>query len=147
MDPSSEARLWSKIDRQGDHWMWQGKPNSGGYGRFWVDGRLDYAHRVVYRHLVGPIHEHVQLDHTCRVHLCVRPEHLDPVTSRVNILRGIGPAATHHQQTQCVNGHPFDEENTYWRLDRANPSRICRRCRRDNLRRFYVRRRESALNA
>ncbi len=37
------------------------------------------------------------------------------------------------QQTSCHNGHPLDEENTYWRGDR----RQCRACDRERHRASY----------
>lgn len=53
-------------------------------------------------------------------------EHLEPVTRGENVLRGVGPAAMHARQTQCVNGHAFTEDNIYpWR-----GARYCRECRR-----------------
>lgn len=43
----------------------------------------------------------------------------------------------HAAQTECVNGHPFDEVNTYHRPGR--PHRTCRACTRDAKRRYQDR--------
>lgn len=49
----------------------------------------------------------------CRNRICVRPDHLEPVTRRENVRRGIGPAAVHARKTHCPQGHPYSEANTY----------------------------------
>ena len=75
---------------------------------------------------IGPVPDDKQIDHTCRVRACVNPKHMEPVTQRVNILRGVAPPAENARKTVCSKGHPFSEANTY-----RNPRghRICRLCR------------------
>jgi hypothetical protein len=63
-----------------------------------------------------------------RVRNCVRPDHLEPVTQRENVLRGVGTAATHAKQTHCEHGHEFTPEHT---IIRRNGSRECRPCKQD----------------
>lgn len=46
-------------------------------------------------------------------------EHLEPVTPRVNTLRGAGVTAVNARKTSCKRGHPF-----------ANGRRVCHQCRR-----------------
>lgn len=77
-------------------WLWTAKRNSKGYGIFWTGpktkeraGTWNRAHRVAYRLFVGPIPDGMLLDHLCRVPGCVNPDHLEPVTNRENLLRGI----------------------------------------------------------
>lgn len=62
----------------------------------------------------------------CRNRACVRPSHLEPVTGKVNSLRGLGAGALNARKTHCVNGHPFDSGNTIMRPKR----RLCRECKR-----------------
>lgn len=64
-------------------WNWTGALTKG-YGRIKVGGRTRIAHRVVYERLVGPIPEGLHLDHLCVNPRCIRPEHLEPVTTREN---------------------------------------------------------------
>jgi hypothetical protein len=119
--------LMERIDRSGDCWLWTGAKNPKGYGK--ISQR--YAHRMVYEALVGPIPEGLVIDHLCRNTSCVNPAHLEPVTNIVNLLRGPNPR---REQTSCVNGHEFTEQNTYIR---PNGCRTCRTCGRDKARNRY----------
>lgn len=69
----------------------------GGYSLLRFRGRHGLAHRMTYEHLVGPIPEGLVLDHLCRNRACCNPDHLEPVSLRENLLRGLkarGKAAT-----------------------------------------------------
>ena len=125
--PSAD-RFWSRVDKSGDCWLWTGSLWDG-YGRCYFAGRSDFAHRVSYRLLVGPIPTGKQLDHLCRNRACVNPAHLEPVLGRINILRGESPTAINARKTHCSKGHPFTAENTWWRRDEPH-SRRCRECHR-----------------
>ena len=39
------------------------------------------------------------------------PDHLEPVSHRENVLRGVSPAAAHHQKTHCPRGHELSDDN------------------------------------
>ena len=115
---------------------WTGGLNGVGYGQFYRGGRtsLDqtgktYAHRWAYEHYVGPIPEGMHLDHLCRNRKCVNVEHLEPVTPRENILRGIAPAAQHAKKTRCPEGHSYSGDNLY--IHPTKGYRCCRACGRD----------------
>lgn len=126
---SVDSRFWQWVDIRVDGcWEWTGSINNKGYGRTSVKRRPVYAHRVAYELCVGPIPDGHELDHLCRNPRCVNPEHLEPVTHRVNLLRGQSPMAHQARQTHCLRGHPFDAENTYHRPDREG--RQCRTCNR-----------------
>lgn len=73
-------KLWRNIIVTDACWLWIGPVNNQGYGS--DAGRL--AHRVVYRLLVAEIPAGLHLDHLCRTRLCVRPDHLEPVTASEN---------------------------------------------------------------
>lgn len=125
------ARFMAKVTVSSDGcWLWGSTVNSAGYGVFSIGrfGRI-YAHRWSYEHHVAPIPEGLVIDHLCRTPLCVNPDHLEPVTQRVNVHRGVSLAASYAEATHCVNGHEFTEANTYRRPD--NGSRCCRRCKAD----------------
>lgn len=109
----------------GGCWIWTGRRLKG-YGM----ARHTMAHRVVYKLLVGPIAEGLELDHLCRTPLCVNPQHLEAVTRLENIRR------RYALQRQCANGHPYDESNTYIR---PNGHRDCRACIRQRGREYRQR--------
>jgi hypothetical protein len=103
-----------------------------GYGRMWVGSRCDgsrafkLAHRISYEEFVGPIPEGLVLDHLCRNHACVNPEHLEPVTNAENVRRGVRKTKTH-----CPQGHPYDADNT---LRDKHGKRYCIACRKHRYR-------------
>lgn len=123
-------RLNSRIDRTDSCWIWSGKVDKTGYGSFGMRvekaSRTRTAHKIVYETLVGEVPEGMQLDHLCKVPLCVNPEHLEIVTPRENTLRSDGIAAINARKTHCVHGHEFSVTNTYTHPKRG--SRHCRKC-------------------
>ena len=121
-------RFWAKVAVTPSCWLWTACTDGKGYGLFTLDGRTVRVHRWSYEQLVGPIPEGLVTDHLCRVHNCVNPAHLEPVTSRENSLRGRNYQS---EKTCCKRGHPFDEANT--RLP-SNGQRECRACNRDRAR-------------
>lgn len=122
-------------------WLWQGGADHRGYGSFWRDGKGRLAHRESYEMHVGPIPSGMQLDHLCRTPRCVRPDHLEPVTGRVNLLRGSGFAAVNAAKTHCIHGHLLAGDNL--RIDREGKRR-CEECRRERNRRWRERKRQLA---
>lgn len=109
-----------------DCWRWVGEIDSYGYGRMRVGGKYRKAHRVVYEELVGPIATGLTLDHLCRNRRCVRPDHLEPVTRKENILRGSNFTAINARKTHCPKGHEYIPANT---LITASGARRCRACK------------------
>lgn len=128
-------RFWSQVvesdepSPNGTHgcWLWTGNIGAAGYGRISLSGRKQYAHRVAYRWVVGAIRRDLTIDHTCRNHRCVNPQHLEAVTRRENILRGESPSAKQARQTHCKRGHPLSGENVI----RTGRRRRCRACDRE----------------
>jgi hypothetical protein len=127
-DARLPERFWEKVHQTADGcWEWTAGNSGNGYGRIWVDGSKRAAHRVAYEAIVGPILPGLQLDHLCRNRGCVRPCHLEPVTPRVNTLRGVTLGAANAAKTACPQGHPFSEANTH---TEPTGKRRCRTCRR-----------------
>lgn len=85
--------------------LWTGSTDAKGYGLTRVNSKNWRAHRYVYTQLVGPIPDGLQLDHLCRVPCCVNPDHLEPVTNRENVIRGI---QARPRPTHCRTGHAYD---------------------------------------
>lgn len=71
-------------------WECYGRPNRNGYQRIYdrVFKVERVAHRVAYEYINGPIPSGFLLDHLCRLRSCIRPDHLEPVTHKVNTIRG-----------------------------------------------------------
>lgn len=85
-----DGYLEGRIERlPGDEgcWLWRLARDRDGYGVAIWAGRTYRAHRLAYEHWVGPIPDGDELDHTCEMHACVRPEHLEPETGFVNLER------------------------------------------------------------
>jgi hypothetical protein len=114
-------------DEETGCWMWQGKSNNKGYPYIRSGGKVLLPYRVLYEHAVGPIPEGFEMDHLCRTPMCVNPQHVEPVTHRENMRRSVGPMGINARKTHCKYGHPFDEVNTYVRLD--GKGRDCVTCR------------------
>lgn len=93
-------------------WLWGGALSHGGYAKTYQDGRYVGAYRLTYECLKGHIQADYELDHLCRVHACVNPDHLEPVTHRENVYRGVSKGARANE-THCLRGHVLDEINTY----------------------------------
>lgn len=103
-------------------WIWIGALNGDGYGSFnGPDGKSTDAHTASYEHFVGQIPDGLELDHLCRVRCCVNPHHLEPVTRRENLARGIN---YHSSRTHCPKGHPYEGKN----LMGTPKRRKCRIC-------------------
>lgn len=125
MQPKYLERFLARIERSEGCWTWAGAHTTAGYSETWDGQRVLYAHRVAYELWVGPIPTGLSIDHLCRNPGCVNPHHLQPVTTRTNVRRGIGPTAANARATHCKRGHVFDDANTY--LD-TRGQRVCRPC-------------------
>lgn len=143
------ARFWSKVAKTDGCWLWTGSLVNG-YGVFSVKRKNKYAHRFCYELTIGPIPEGLFLDHVCHnsatdcaggnscVHRrCVRPDHLDPTTTRINTLRSPHTrTAINAAKTHCPYGHPLDGIN--------GGQRYCRTCNRDRTRERRMAQRRAA---
>lgn len=139
-------RFWSKVDKNGPIpeyrpelgpcWRWRFGRSKAGYGTYRLRGLTEYAHRISYELLIGPIPAGLTLDHLCRVRHCVNPAHLEAVSIQVNVSRRIDINKSH-----CVHGHPYTPENAY-----VSPRgmRQCRACIRRRSAEYKARKQAAA---
>lgn len=130
--PTEAERFWRKVAKGPSCWTWKASKDGNGYGMFKAS-RGTRSHRWAYESLVGPIPEGLVLDHLCRNPSCVNPEHLEPVTNDENLSRGWGRRIKNGMAKGCINGHEYNELNTY-----TNPkgALVCRTCAADSRRRY-----------
>jgi hypothetical protein len=122
--PLLERLLSGAVEVEDGCWVW---------GRGLGNQITGYAHRAAYEAAYGSVPPGLELDHLCRNRLCIRPDHLEAVTRRVNIMRGLRSAL----KTHCDHGHLFSGDNI---IVRKNGARNCRACARANDRRQRARR-------
>ena len=125
-------RFWSRVYAAPDGcWLWRGTRRPDGYGSYKTGSMRDgsrrnvFPYRLSFNEFVGPIAPGLEIDHLCRTPLCLNPKHLEAVTHRVNILRGLAPSAFAARKTHCPQGHSYDAKNTY--ID-PEGKRKCRAC-------------------
>lgn len=150
-------RILDRLDTSGDCWIWPGSTSSG-YGRVaWSIGAGQKiwrsTHRVVYSHFRGVIPAGLDLDHLCHNpdechpetadqcphRPCCNPDHLEPVSRRVNLLRGGTVPADRSKRTHCPQGHEYTIDNT---LTDKLSRRSCKECTYEKNRAYYWRNRE-----
>lgn len=109
-------------------WNWDRAQDGHGYGQYLhpVTKTNTHPHRYLYEREFGPIPDGLQIDHLCRNRLCVNPSHMEAVTPRENILRGVGSSAVAARKTHCVRGHEFAPENTHITTQGARACITCR---------------------
>lgn len=94
-----KRNFWRKVDKSAPNgcWEWAGAtmvanpPWPHEYGVVQVACCARLAHRVSYAIVHGKIPDGFVIDHLCRNTKCVNPDHLEAVTQRENIARGIAP--------------------------------------------------------
>lgn len=109
-----EEAFWPKVmpEPNSGCWLWMGGIQSEGYGTLRSRTRKGsgYAHRISYVLHKGPIPKGLELDHKCRVRCCVNPDHLEPVTRKINVRRG-DAWKRNASKTHCPKGHPYEGRN------------------------------------
>lgn len=126
MSGFNAALFWRKVDKTDTCWLWMGYINKEGYGEYksdYLTTRL--AHRISFGLDQGHLPD-MPLDHLCRHRHCVNPDHLEPVTSKVNTRRS-NVGVKESLKTECPHGHPYDEQNTL----HYQGKRFCRACKNE----------------
>jgi len=144
-DPAS--RVMKRVKVVDGCWVFTGPLMPSGYGRTSAGSRKDgslrmlLTHRVIYEAHRGQIPAELDLDHLCRNRACCNPDHLEPVAAKVNIYRGIGPAAQNIKKTHCPKGHEYDavaKRPARGKQVDGGVQRACKTCKNDTQRRRYA---------
>lgn len=133
------------VDQVFGCWLWTGQKNIYGYGTV-ATGRKFHgmAHAIAWKLFKGEIPAGCEIDHLCKNHGCVNPDHLDPVSHAVNVERGDG--GWHNRvKTHCPRGHPYNGANLY--VIPSTGSRLCAECQREHKRAYKESRRARRLVA
>ena len=143
MDKKTLDRFWSKVKKTDYCGKWTASKDSRGYGRFRFNKKMIKAYRFSYELFNKPIQKDLQIDHLCRNTSCVNPDHLEVVTQKENMKRGI---AWDYQRnkTCCPKGHEYSKENTYLS---PNGKRNCIECRKMAKKRHYRSHRRECIEA
>ncbi len=146
MRPNSRTQAAFKFALLGGDGCWEWTAAKlDGYGVTKALGKSYKVHRLAYELLVGPIPPGLTIDHLCRNRACLRPSHLEVVTHRVNILRGLTKAAANVAKTHCPKGHPLASGNLVLHLLRQSPPRRqCLICARAYSRKYESAKREAS---
>lgn len=127
-------------------WIWTGALDSGGYGRFLLNGRVDGAHRASFLLMESHIPNGMYVCHRCDVKLCVNPSHLFLGTPTDNVRDMVNKGRQNIWQkriTHCPQGHEYTPANTsiYER------KRQCKECERNRRRKDSVAIRRNAKSS
>jgi hypothetical protein len=106
-------------------WIWDGYIGLDGYGYVMAEGRRSpgghraptQAHIVSARAHSKSLPAGHEWDHLCRVRACINPDHLEAVTHRENIRRGVSIVAGYMGAKVHRCGHVKGSEHTYYRPD------------------------------
>lgn len=129
-----KERFMAMVSFVGECWIWDGKKEKFGYGRFSIRDKEFAAHRVAYTIFKGDISDGLVLDHIkekCGNPSCVNPDHLEPVTQHENLMRGNTFQARNSRKTHCPKGHSYGAPK--------NGVRKCAECSRQRCREYKAR--------
>lgn len=102
-------------------WEWIGAKDCHGYGRIGTSkSKVALAHRVSFERWRNVIPPGMVIDHLCRNPSCINPDHLDVVTQKTNVRRGLVATVI-----VCRNGHLLAADNVRY-LRRGD--RVCKTC-------------------
>lgn len=80
-----DKRFWSRVQKSETCWTWTGAATNAGYGKIYLSGRIELAHRALWMTTVGPIPDGMFVLHRCDNPRCVRPSHLFLGTHQDNV--------------------------------------------------------------
>jgi hypothetical protein len=111
---------------------WKGTKNELGYGHTSFQGQPWMAHRLVWALSNGRIPEGLFVLHNCDNPSCINAAHLRVGTHDENMKECVRKKRHYkNRKTECLRGHPLDEENTLVTINECGgPRRACKTCSR-----------------
>ena len=90
--------FWPKVQKRGpdECWLWGGRKDARGYGRYGKQGPNTYPHRVAWRLTNGEIPDGLEVAHRCDVRNCCNPSHLFLATHEENMADCANKARSTH---------------------------------------------------
>lgn len=106
---------------------WTGSRNGDGYGCLNIGGKSLLVHRVTWEMANSPVPDGLFVLHHCDNPPCRRLDHLFLGTKADNSADCVAKGRIHNmQKTHCVNGHPFNDANTYRWVDGRRQCLTCK---------------------
>ena len=142
---SDQGRLWSNVAGR----MLRGSVSSWGYRRMTLARPVPTAvdlHALVMTTFVGPCPPGMEICHGGDDKTNNALSNLRFDTHRANVLESVSISGhAEAAKTECRNGHPFDDLNTYrYQEPQGGKTRQCRACNRDAVRRYKMRKKVAA---
>jgi hypothetical protein len=129
-----ERLFWKHVqwDKESGCLFWMGYVNKQGYGQYTFQSKTYAVHRIGYclHYGIANLPDGYELDHLCCVRPCANWEHLEPVTSSINVLRGRSPQLVRERQlrTSCPQGHALMGDNLLLETQKGGIHQRCRVC-------------------
>lgn len=143
LDGYDIERFWEKVSFGGwdECWLWAAGCTGEGYGALMLRIGVKVAHQIAYELVIGPVPDHLELDHvchsiavlagtcnggpTCLHRKCVNPAHMEAVTPMENSRRAVGATDTHFG---C--GHPREHNANSTKCGAGEQCAFCQHRRR-----------------
>ena len=129
--PPPEERLFKKVDKSGECWLWTGGKTHDGYGMMTIKGKTTYVHRLSYQLHKGEIPEGMYVCHSCDVPSCINPDHLWLGNNADNMKDMYKKERRVHVRSDtCKRGHVYEEVGFSIRNAKGVERITCLGCKR-----------------